>query len=115
MAKRVPPRRAARPAKPARKTKVVAEKPPAARKKKPRPPEAAVAPATPVKKPRRKKPPPRIRARWGVFDAQMRQVAIFDYNQRAEADRKVAELAAKKQAEFFLQVVKEPLTETPPE
>jgi hypothetical protein len=39
-----------------------------------------------------------LRARWGVFDTGMRQVAIFDYNQRAAADKKLAELLAKKWA-----------------
>lgn len=68
-----------------------------------------------VKKPRKKKGPPRMCARWGVFDASMKQVAIFDYNQRAEADQKVADLTAKKNAVYFLQVVKEPMAEPEPE
>lgn len=68
--------------------------------------------ATPKpKKPRKKKEPPRMCARWGVFDSGMRQVAIFDYNQRAEADQKVADLTAKKNAVYFLQIVKEPMAE----
>lgn len=69
------------------------------------------AAAPKVKKPRKKKEPPRMCARWGVFDAGMRQVAIFDYNQRAEADQKVEDLKAKKNAVFFLQIVKEPMPE----
>jgi hypothetical protein len=68
-----------------------------------------------VKKPRKKKEPPRMCARWGVFDAAMKQVAIFDFNQREAADAKRSELAAKKNATFFLQIVKEPMPEpTPP-
>lgn len=63
------------------------------------------------KKPRKKKEPPRMCARWGVFDAGMRQVAIFNYNQRAEADQKIADLVAKKNAAYFLQIVKEPMPE----
>src|SRR5262249_55539065 len=60
-------------------------------------PEAAVAAeAAPARKPRaaRAKAPrkkakaPRLRARWGVFDGGMKQVAIFDYNQRAAAEEK---------------------------
>ena len=36
------------------------------------------APAAPkVKKTRAKKAPPRLRARWGVFNGAMKQVAIF--------------------------------------
>jgi hypothetical protein len=67
------------------------------------------------KKPRAKKASPRLRARWGVFDATMKQVAVFDYNQRAAADAKLAELLAKKKGLHFLQIVKEPMPiEAPP-
>jgi hypothetical protein len=72
-------------------------------------PAKAKAPAAKARKPRKPKAAPRMRARWGVFDASMKQVAIFDYNQRAAADAKVAELAAKKNGTFFLQIVKEPM------
>ena len=69
------------------------------------------APATPrVKKPRAKKLPPRMCARWCVFDGAMKQVAIFDYNQRAAADEKLADLLAKKKG-HFMQIVKEPMAE----
>ena len=70
----------------------------------------AKAPAVPkVRKSRAKKAPPRMRARWGVFDPGMKQVAIFDYNQRAAADEKIADLLAKKKGPYFLQIVKEPM------
>ena len=78
-------------------------------------PAKAKAPAAKARKPRKPKATPRMRARWGVFDASMKQVAIFDYNQRAAADEKVAELAAKKNGTFFLQMVKEPMPEPAPE
>jgi hypothetical protein len=69
-------------------------------------------PAVPkVKKPRAKKSPPRMRARWGVFDGSMKSVAIFDYNQRAAAEEKIADLAARKKGPHFLQIVKEPMPE----
>ncbi|HLJ97773.1 MAG TPA: hypothetical protein VKU02_31720 [Gemmataceae bacterium] len=75
----------------------------------------AKAPAAPkAKKPRVKKAPPRLRARWGVFDGSMKQVAIFDYNQRAAADEKLADLLARKKGIHFLQIVKEPMPETAP-
>ena len=82
-------------------------------------PAKAKAPAAKARKPRKPKAAPRMRARWGVFDGSMKQVAIFDYNQRAAADEKAAELAAKKNGTFFLQIVKEPMpdpepAETPP-
>jgi hypothetical protein len=70
------------------------------------------ASATPrVKKPRAKKLPPRLRARWGVFDSGMKQVAIFDYNQRDAAEEKRADLDARKKGPHFLQIVKEPMPE----
>ena len=70
--------------------------------------------AAKVRKPRKPKTPPRLRARWGVFDTAMKQVAIFDYNQRAAADEKLAELLAKKKGLHFLQIVKEPMPELAP-
>ena len=76
-----------------------------------RKPAQAKAPAAKTRKPRKPKVAPRMRVRWGVFDASMKQVAIFDYNQRAAADQKVAELAARKNGTFFLQIVKEPMPE----
>jgi hypothetical protein len=72
----------------------------------------AKTPAEPkAKKPRKKKEPARMCARWGVFDAGMKQIAVFDYNQRAQADQKIADLVAKKNAVYFLQIVKEPMPE----
>ncbi len=73
------------------------------------------APAVPkVKKVRKPKAPPRMRARWGVYDASMKQVAVFDYNQRPAAEEKVADLFAKKKSAHFLQIVKEPILEAAP-
>jgi hypothetical protein len=76
---------------------------------------AAKGPAKAPKKPRVKKEkvPERLRARWGVFDNAMKRVAIFDYNQRAAADQKVADLNTKKAGQFFLQIVKEPMAPPP--
>jgi hypothetical protein len=68
-------------------------------------------PATPAKPraARAKKAPPRMRARWGLFDQGMKQVAIFDYNQRAAADQKLADLQLRNKGVHFLQMVKEPM------
>jgi hypothetical protein len=67
-------------------------------------------PAVPrVRKPPRKKEPVRLRARWCVYDGGMKQVALFDYSQRAAADQKLADLKAGKKGVFFLQIVKEPM------
>jgi hypothetical protein len=65
-------------------------------------------------KPRKKKEPARLCARWGVFDTGMKQIAIFDYNNRVAAEEKVADLRAKKNAVYFIQMVKEPMPEPPP-
>ena len=75
---------------------------------------AKASAAPKAKKPRAKKAAPRLCARWGVFDAGMKQVAIFDYNQRAAADAKLADLVAKKKGIYFLQIVKEPMPEPAP-
>lgn len=84
-----------------------AEAPPAKAKAK------AKAKAAPkARKPRKPKAAPRMRARWGVFDASMKQVAVFDYKDRAAADAKVLDLlTTKKTGTFFLQLVKEPMPE----
>ena len=72
----------------------------------------AKGPAAPrPKKASRKKESPRLCARWGVFDGGMKQVAIFDYKQRVAAEEKAADLRARKNGVFFLQIVKGPMPE----
>jgi hypothetical protein len=72
-------------------------------------------PAAPkVRKPRAKKAPPRLCARWAVFDAAMKQVAVFNYNQRAAAEAKLAELLGRQKGTYFLQIVKEAMPEPAP-
>jgi hypothetical protein len=68
----------------------------------------AAATAKP-RKPRKLKAPPRQRVRWVLFDGTMKQVAIFDFNQRAAADERLASLLASKKGTHFLQLVKEPM------
>ena len=75
------------------------------------PPRAKAKAAPKARKPRAKKAPPRLRARWGVFDGTMKQVAIFDYNQRPAADEKLAGLLAGKKGLHFLQIVKDQMPE----
>ncbi len=75
----------------------------------------AKAPAGPkVKRVRKPKAPPRMFARWGVYDAGMKQVAVFDYTQRAAAEEKLADLLTKKKGTHFLQLVKEAMPEPEP-
>ncbi len=68
---------------------------------------AAAKPRTP--RPRKVKEVPRMRASWGIFDGGMREVAIFDYTQRANAELKLAELLGKQKGTYFMQVVKQPM------
>src|SRR5262249_642243 len=84
---------------------------PEATQAKPKKASKARSAGTTAKKPRKKKEPPRLCARWGVFDNSMKQVASFAYNQRAEADQKVADLSQKKAGGYFIQIVKEPMPE----
>jgi len=55
-----------------------------------------------------------MRARWGVFDGSMKQVAIYDYCERAAADEKLADLLTKKKGSHFLQIVREVMPEPEP-
>jgi hypothetical protein len=41
----------------------------------------------------------------------MKQLAIFDYNDRASADEKLADLREKKKGLYFMQIVTEPMPE----
>jgi len=72
----------------------------------------AKKPAAPkVKRPRKVKAPPRLRARWAIFDNSMKQVAVFDYNQRVAAGEKLATLLATKKGVHFMQIVKDNMPE----
>jgi hypothetical protein len=52
-----------------------------------------------------------MRARWGVFDNNMKQVAIFDYRERDAAEAKLTDLLSKKKGTHFLQIVKDAMPE----
>jgi hypothetical protein len=41
----------------------------------------------------------------------MKRVAVFDYNLRAAADAKLADLLGKQKGTYYLQIVKEPILE----
>jgi len=75
---------------------------------------AKTASAPKIRKPRAKKAPARMRARWGIFDGSMKQVAVFDYCERAAADEKLADLLTKKKGSHFLQIVREAMPELEP-
>ena len=82
-----------------RARKAAAEKPPKEK-----------APAKPRVRKKTVKAPPRMCARWAVFDNGMKQVAVFDYKDRADADAKLVEVRERKTGSYFLRMVKEPYT-----
>ena len=49
----------------------------------------------------------RLKAFWGVFNQSLRRISLFEYNQRAEADKKASELTESQRTPHFVQLVKE--------
>ena len=62
-----------------------------------------------VRKPRKPKMPPRMRAMWCIYDGGMKEIAFFEYNQRAAAEARLAVLLGKPKGVYFLQIVKQPM------
>ena len=57
---------------------------------------------------------PRKRLVWGVYNSSMKEEARFPYDQRAEAEKRVKQLAAKSSKTYFIQPIKEPIADAPP-
>ena len=53
----------------------------------------------------------RLKAFWGVFNQTLRRISLFEYSQRAEADKKAAELTESQKTPHFVQLVKEIIEE----
>ncbi len=53
----------------------------------------------------------RLKAFWGVFNQSLRRVAIFEYADRAKADKKAEELSGSQKTPHFVQLVKEVIEE----
>lgn len=53
----------------------------------------------------------RLKAFWGVFNQSLKRVALFEYSQRKQADKKAAELSTSQKTPHFVQPVKEVITE----
>ena len=64
---------------------------------------------TPVKRKSRAKPSKevRLKAFWGVFNQSMKRVALFEYSQRKQADKKASELSTSQKSPHWVQTVKE--------
>jgi hypothetical protein len=53
----------------------------------------------------------RLKAFWGVFNQSLKRVALFEYSERKQADKKAAELTASQKTPHFVQPVKEVISE----
>ncbi|TWT88275.1 hypothetical protein Mal64_17540 [Pseudobythopirellula maris] len=53
----------------------------------------------------------RLKAFWGVFNQSLKRVALYDYSQKKEAEKKAEELTAKGKSPHFVQPVKEIIEE----
>ena len=62
-----------------------------------------------VKRKSRAKEPVEIRRKlfWGVFNQSMKRVALFEFTQKKQAEKKAAELSASGKSPHFIQKVKE--------
>ncbi len=49
----------------------------------------------------------RLKAFWGVFNQSLRRVALYEFNERKQADKKAAELTKSGKSPHFVQPVKE--------
>ncbi len=53
----------------------------------------------------------RLKAFWGVFSQSLRRVALFEYSQREQADKKSEQLSGSGKTPHFVQLVKEVIEE----
>ena len=66
-----------------------------------------------LRKSAKNKAPVRMRVRWAVVNDSLKQVAIFDYPQKSEAEQKATEMMDKGKGHHFVRGVKEPMPEPP--
>jgi hypothetical protein len=53
----------------------------------------------------------RLKAFWGVFNQSLKRVALFEYSQRKQAEKKANELSTSQKTPHFIQPVKEVIEE----
>jgi hypothetical protein len=53
----------------------------------------------------------RLKAFWGVFNQSLRRISVFEYSERAQAQKKAAELSESQKSPHFVQLVKEVIEE----
>jgi hypothetical protein len=63
--------------------------------------------ATPKKKAKKVAKEVRLKAFWGVFNQSLKRVALYEYSERKQADKKASELTTSQKTPHFVQVVKE--------
>ncbi|REJ64904.1 MAG: hypothetical protein DWQ31_20010 [Planctomycetota bacterium] len=74
----------------------------------------AAAKKAPAKRKSRAKAAPaevRLKAFWGVFNQSLKRVALYEYSQRRQADKKAKDLTDKHGSPHFVQPVKEVIEE----
>ncbi len=70
---------------------------------------------TPVKRKKSSKSAANVRVKlyWGVFSQSLKRVALYEFSQKKQADKKAGELSSAGKAPHFVQKVKEPVEEAP--
>ncbi len=53
----------------------------------------------------------RMKVYWGVFSQSLKRVALYEYSQKKQADKKAAELTSSGKSAYFVQKVKEVIEE----
>ena len=53
----------------------------------------------------------RLKAFWGVFNQSLRRIALFEYSQRSQAQKKASDLSETQKTPHFVQLVKEVIEE----
>ena len=53
----------------------------------------------------------RMKLLWGVFNQSLKRVAVFDFNQKKDAEKKAADLSKSGKSPHFVQKVKEAIEE----
>ena len=82
----------------------------AAKVKEPKAKDAAAAKPAKEAAPKRKRKGSgvvRLKAFWGVFNQMLKRVAVFEYAERKQADKKAADLSTSSKQQHFVQLVKE--------
>jgi hypothetical protein len=97
---------------PTKKKKPVGDKKaPVAKKAPAKKPAEKTEKKAPAKRKSRAVKTTRLKAFWGVFNQSLKRVALFDFNEKKEADKKAKDLTASGKSPHFVQPVKEPVVE----